>query len=89
METPKEILDKHINAFYETDKMAVFEDIPMKVFYSAMEEFADIKVKNLALPHVINSEASVCKHCGKLKAEHTTASGMCKDRLKFFEQTDL
>lgn len=40
----------------------------------------------LRQPAVIKS---VCKHCGKAKSEHTTASGMCKDKFKFFEQTDL
>lgn len=44
------------------------------------------KLKILDIQSVSNS---VCKHCGKEKSEHTTASGMCKDKFKFFEQTDL
>lgn len=58
----------------------------MEEFIRENEREMQREFKNLNIPVVIKS---VCKHCGKPKEEHTKASGMCKDRFAFFEQTVL
>ena len=61
METKEEILKKHF------DKKGITnEHIHVAAYLSvidAMDEYAENKVKNLTLPHVINNEAMKCS-CG-------------------------
>ncbi len=71
---------QHYKSFFDIEDMVLAENDHLMI------DWAEDLVKNCIKPHVINA---VCKHCGKAKSEHTTASGMCKDKFKFFEQTDL
>ena len=45
MEEAKKILDKHIQNFYEKNRMARFDDIPNKVFIEAMIEYGNLVKK--------------------------------------------
>ena len=56
MKTKEKILDEHVAKFFNENKMATFENVPNSVFYEAMEEYAEIKVKNLTLPQVSKCE---------------------------------
>ncbi len=70
----EKILDKHIKYFYDKNKSARFDDIPLSIFIEAMEEYAQEQVKNLTIPVVI--KPVICSNCEE-ECEPTILGLMC------------
>lgn len=58
MKTTKEIFRKHTDEYFSKNKNDSFEDLPNDVIYSAMEDYAQMKVNELSKANVSGNEAN-------------------------------
>ena len=82
-------LDKLKGFILTTQAMAEQGDCLMLNVTDVLNEIERLQALSIAPVSLgEQSEATVCKHCRQPRHKHTSASYMCADRFKHFEQTE-
>ena len=71
--TKEKILEKHIAIFFNVNKLAGFEDIPLAIFHNAMDEYAKQESAEL-LEALKDCLIDVTKRCTDLNLDCTEYS---------------